>query len=88
VRQGVRTASLALLAGTLGVLTAIYTTRTYALNRRGQITDRFYPGRRSTRERQANGRGWARGGPPPGLGERDDLGEAAPARRWPRAGPH
>jgi uncharacterized protein YjbI with pentapeptide repeats len=40
-RQGVRTASLALLAGTVGVIGAIYTGRTFALNRAGQITDRF-----------------------------------------------
>ena len=40
-RQGVRTASLALLAGTVGVIGAIYTARTFALNRAGQITDRF-----------------------------------------------
>lgn len=40
-RQGVRTASLALLAGTLGVVGAVYTARTYALARAGQLTDRF-----------------------------------------------
>ena len=40
-RQGVRTASLALLAGTVAVIGAIYTGRTFALNRAGQITDRF-----------------------------------------------
>jgi hypothetical protein len=40
-RQGVRTASLALLAGTLAVIGAIYTARTFALNRAGQLTDRF-----------------------------------------------
>ncbi len=40
-RQGVRTASLALLAGTIGVIGAVYTARTFALNRAGQITDRF-----------------------------------------------
>ena len=40
-RQGVRTASLALLAGLVGVIGAIYTGRTFALNRAGQLTDRF-----------------------------------------------
>lgn len=40
-RQGVRTASLALLAGTVGVLGAVYTARTFSLNRAGQLTDRF-----------------------------------------------
>jgi uncharacterized protein YjbI with pentapeptide repeats len=40
-RQGVRTASLALLAGAIGVIGAIYTARTFALNRAGQLTDRF-----------------------------------------------
>jgi hypothetical protein len=40
-RQGVRTASLALLAGAVGVVGAAYTARTFALNRAGQITDRF-----------------------------------------------
>jgi hypothetical protein len=40
-RQGVRTASLALLAGTIGVVGAVYTARSFALNRAGQITDRF-----------------------------------------------
>jgi len=39
--QGVRTASLALLAGAIGVVGAIYTARGYALNRAGQLTDRF-----------------------------------------------
>lgn len=37
----VRTALLAVLAGVLAATGAIYTARTYALNRRGQITDRF-----------------------------------------------
>jgi uncharacterized protein YjbI with pentapeptide repeats len=40
-RQGVRTASLALLAGAIGVIGAVYTARTFALNRAGQLTDRF-----------------------------------------------
>jgi uncharacterized protein YjbI with pentapeptide repeats len=40
-RQGVRTATLALLAGGLAVLGSFYTARTFALNRAGQITDRF-----------------------------------------------
>jgi hypothetical protein len=40
-RQGVRTASLALLAGAIGVIGAFYTARTFALNRAGQLTDRF-----------------------------------------------
>ncbi len=40
-RQGVRTASLALLAGTIGVVGAVYTARRFALNRAGQLTDRF-----------------------------------------------
>lgn len=40
-RQGVRTASLALLAGTIGVVGAVYTARSFGLNRAGQITDRF-----------------------------------------------
>jgi len=40
-RQGVRTASLALLAGTVGVVGAVYTARSFALNRAGQLTDRF-----------------------------------------------
>jgi hypothetical protein len=40
-RQGVRTASLALLAGTIGVVGAVYTARSFALNRAGQLTDRF-----------------------------------------------
>jgi hypothetical protein len=40
-RQGVRTASLALLAGAIGVVGAVYTARGYALNRAGQLTDRF-----------------------------------------------
>lgn len=37
----VRTALLALLAGTLAAVGAIYTARTFALNRAGQITERF-----------------------------------------------
>jgi len=37
----VRTATLALLAGTIALVGALYTARTYRLNRRGQITDRF-----------------------------------------------
>jgi len=40
-RHGVRTASLALLAGALAVIGAIYTARTFALNRAGQLTERF-----------------------------------------------
>jgi Pentapeptide repeats (8 copies) len=40
-RQGVRTASLALLAGAIGVVGAVYSARTFALNRAGQLTDRF-----------------------------------------------
>lgn len=40
-RQGIRTASLALLAGVIAILSAVYTARTFALNRAGQITDRF-----------------------------------------------
>ena len=40
-RQGVRTATLALVAGGLAVLGSFYTARTFALNRAGQITDRF-----------------------------------------------
>jgi Pentapeptide repeats (8 copies) len=40
-RQGVRTASLALLAGAIAVIGAVYTARTFALNRAGQLTDRF-----------------------------------------------
>jgi hypothetical protein len=40
-RQGVRTASLALLAGTIAVVGAVYTARSFALNRAGQLTDRF-----------------------------------------------
>jgi uncharacterized protein YjbI with pentapeptide repeats len=40
-RQSVRTASLALLAGTIGVVGALYTARSFALNRAGQLTDRF-----------------------------------------------
>jgi hypothetical protein len=33
--------SLALLAGAIGVVGAVYTARTFALNRVGQLTDRF-----------------------------------------------
>lgn len=40
-RQGVRTASLAMLAGVIGVVGAVYTARSFALNRAGQLTDRF-----------------------------------------------
>jgi hypothetical protein len=40
-RQGVRTAAFALLAGAIGVVGAVYTARTFALNRAGQLTDRF-----------------------------------------------
>jgi uncharacterized protein YjbI with pentapeptide repeats len=40
-RQGVRTSSIDLLAGTLALIGAIYTARTFALNRGGQITERF-----------------------------------------------
>jgi hypothetical protein len=36
-----RTALLALLAGTIAVVGALYTARAFALNRRGQITERF-----------------------------------------------
>jgi hypothetical protein len=36
-----RTAVFALLAGSIAVVGAIYTARTFALNRRGQITERF-----------------------------------------------
>jgi hypothetical protein len=37
----VRTALFALLAGGIAFVGAIYTTRTFALNRQGQITERF-----------------------------------------------
>jgi uncharacterized protein YjbI with pentapeptide repeats len=37
----VRTGVLAFLAGLVAVIGAVYTARTYALNRRGQLTDRF-----------------------------------------------
>jgi hypothetical protein len=37
----VRTALLAILAGSLAAIGAIYTARTFALNRQGQITERF-----------------------------------------------
>jgi uncharacterized protein YjbI with pentapeptide repeats len=37
----VRTALLAMLAGLIAAVGAIYTARTYALNRQGQITERF-----------------------------------------------
>lgn len=40
-RGRIRTALLALLAGTLAAIGAVYTARTFALNRRGQITERF-----------------------------------------------
>ena len=40
-RQGVRTATLALLAGAVALIGAIYTGRTFWLNRQGQITERF-----------------------------------------------
>jgi hypothetical protein len=40
-RGRIRTALLALLAGTLAAIGAAYTARTFALNRRGQITERF-----------------------------------------------
>jgi Pentapeptide repeats (8 copies) len=40
-RQGVRTATLALLAGGIALVGALYTARTFALNRAGQLTDRF-----------------------------------------------
>jgi uncharacterized protein YjbI with pentapeptide repeats len=40
-RQGVRTATLALFAGMIAVVGAVYTARTFALNRAGQLTDRF-----------------------------------------------
>lgn len=36
-----RTALLALVAGTIAIISALYTVRTFALNRRGQITERF-----------------------------------------------
>ncbi len=37
----VRTALLAVLAGALAAIGAIYTARTFSLNRQGQITERF-----------------------------------------------
>ena len=40
-RGRVRTALLAALAGILAAIGAVYTARTFALNRAGQITDRF-----------------------------------------------
>src|SRR5215218_8528755 len=40
-RQDVRSATLALLAGTVAVVGAVYTARSFALNRAGQLTDRF-----------------------------------------------
>jgi hypothetical protein len=40
-RGSVRTAMLAVLAGAIASVGAIYTARTFALNRRAQITDRF-----------------------------------------------
>jgi hypothetical protein len=40
-RERVRTSLLALAAGFIALVGAIYTARTFALNRRGQITDRF-----------------------------------------------
>jgi hypothetical protein len=40
-RQGVRTAALALLAGLVAVVGAVYTARSFTLNRAGQLTDRF-----------------------------------------------
>ncbi|MDX6635655.1 MAG: hypothetical protein QOF06_1858 [Solirubrobacterales bacterium] len=39
-----RTATLALLAGGIALIGAVYTARTFSLNRRGQITDRFIRG--------------------------------------------
>jgi uncharacterized protein YjbI with pentapeptide repeats len=39
-----RTATLAVLAGGIALIGAIYTARTFSLNRRGQITDRFIRG--------------------------------------------
>ncbi len=36
-----RTATLAMLAGGIALIGALYTARTYSLNRRGQISDRF-----------------------------------------------
>jgi hypothetical protein len=41
VRQGVRTAGLALVAGLVAASGAVYTALTFALSRRGQITERF-----------------------------------------------
>jgi hypothetical protein len=40
-RGSVRTAMLALLAGGIAAVGAVYTGRTFALNRRGQVTERF-----------------------------------------------
>jgi hypothetical protein len=40
-RGSVRTAMLAVLAGGIAVVGAVYTGRTFALNRRGQLTERF-----------------------------------------------
>jgi len=39
-----RTATLALLAGGIALVGAVYTARTFGLNRRGQVTDRFIRG--------------------------------------------
>ena len=40
-RGSVRTSMLAVFAGAIGAFGAVYTARTFALNRRGQITERF-----------------------------------------------
>ena len=40
-RGSVRTAMLAVLAGGIAVVGAVYTGRTFALNQRGQLTERF-----------------------------------------------
>lgn len=40
-RGRVRTALLGLIAGTLAAIGAVYTARTFALNRRGQVTDQY-----------------------------------------------
>lgn len=40
-RQSVRTSALTLLAGVIAVIGAVYTARSFALNRSGQITERF-----------------------------------------------
>lgn len=40
-RRSVRTAALATIAGLIAVVGAVYTSRNFALNRRGQLTERF-----------------------------------------------